>query len=835
MTRSNIQTALEKLFNKHRLVFWYDEKKELRSEFDSLDLDGVEKVTVTNNEYGLKYRMLKEQPKQRFLIYREGKRPDDLENWLLDLELAHDELRIDQESIWLSDLGLGIEKRNVQLIQQCREFFTNKRRVEALAKALDRDDTEGTIKRKMLQICVGAKQPRVDSVLEEMLGELAEGRSEGEKLVDRCGLSDFLWEQVKGYYHYQSDIPGVEDFAILLFKSCFDMDMGKESRLKDSAIGFINRWKNNRLHKAAFEILSEKYAKFLSIQNIVESQDFRKLVDIDYFELIDQKILSSLVREVDEKTISKDECSQIVRQRRPSHWYEEYAHAYEAIDHACQLIYALEAIDLIPTDFDDGIKKYTENWHRIDQLYRKFILSYRAFKRGDLLKNLYDKVEKLYSNTFLLTLSDNWQKIIDRQDKWSGFNCTLQRQFFSKYVEPFLEKDKKVYVIISDALRYEIGKELSSRIMQADRYDSIVDCAVSQIPSYTQLGMAALLPNKILSFSDDDTGKILVDGMPATGTAGRDRIIKTYKKTGSTIQHKDFMELGRDESRDLLKENEFLYIYHNQIDFVGDKRDSEERVFEAAETTIEELIGIIKKLTAANATNIIVTADHGFLFQYKPLQESDFLSAEAEGHDIRYHDRRFILGKGLTASGSFRSYKAVDLGIESDFEIQIPKSINRLRKQGSGSRFVHGGTTLQEIVIPIVKINKKRQSDITRVDIEVLQGATSTITSGQHSVAFYQQEPASEKTQPRILRAGIYSEDGELISDSFELAFDSQSENPRDRETKRRFILTRRADEFNNQEVYLKLEEKIPGTSHYQEYRAIKFLIKRSFSSDFEF
>jgi hypothetical protein len=47
-------------------------------------------------------------------------------------------------------------------------------------------------------------------------------------------------------------------------------------------------------------------------------------------------------------------------------------------------------------------------------------------------------------------------------------------------------------------------------------------------------------------------------------------------------------------------------------------------------------------------------------------------------------------------------------------EVQIPKSINRLRLKGSGSRFVHGGASLQEVVIPVLKINKKRQSDVGR-------------------------------------------------------------------------------------------------------------------------
>lgn len=50
---------------------------------------------------------------------------------------------------------------------------------------------------------------------------------------------------------------------------------------------------------------------------------------------------------------------------------------------------------------------------------------------------------------------------------------------------------------------------------------------------------------------------------------------------------------------------------------------------------------------------------------------------------------------------------------------------------------------------------------------------------------------------------------GELISDSHELTFDFASENPRERELSVRFILSRKADEANNQQVELRLEEKV--------------------------
>ena len=84
----------------------------------------------------------------------------------------------------------------------------------------------------------------------------------------------------------------------------------------------------------------------------------------------------------------------------------------------------------------------------------------------------------------------------------------------------------------------------------------------------------------------------------------------------------------------------------------------------------------------------------------------------------------------------------------------MPKSINRLRLKGAGSRFVHGGASLQEVVIPVLKVNKKRESDVTNVEVEILRGSSSVITSGQLAVVLYQTEPVTDKVQPRVLRAG---------------------------------------------------------------------------------
>jgi uncharacterized protein (TIGR02687 family) len=293
--------------------------------------------------------------------------------------------------------------------------------------------------------------------------------------------------------------------------------------------------------------------------------------------------------------------------------------------------------------------------------------------------------------------------------------------------------------------------------------------------------------------------------------------------------------MNREESRALFREHEVVYVYHNCIDATGDKRDSEERVFDAGEEALTELVRIVKKLVNANVTNLLITADHGFIYQHQPLDESDFAGQDPAGAEIVRHNRRFVLGKGLRETSSFKHFTAAQMGLDGEIEMLIPKSINRLRVRGAGSRYVHGGASLQEVVIPVLRINKKRESDVRQVEVDILRGASAVISSGQISVVFYQTEPVTEKVHPRRLRAGIYTQDGTLISDRHALTFDLTSEHPRERELPVRFLLTQEADAANDQEVVLRLDAKVPGTTHYREYKSARYLLRRTFTSDFDF
>ncbi|NCD43397.1 MAG: BREX-1 system phosphatase PglZ type A, partial [Bacteroidia bacterium] len=86
---NKIQEVLIKRFQSHRVIFWYDEKSEMSEQFEALNIDGVEKIHVQNNQFEVKYIINKQNPDSKFLLYFTEPKPANEENWLLDTELAH--------------------------------------------------------------------------------------------------------------------------------------------------------------------------------------------------------------------------------------------------------------------------------------------------------------------------------------------------------------------------------------------------------------------------------------------------------------------------------------------------------------------------------------------------------------------------------------------------------------------------------------------------------------------------------------------------------------------------------------------------------------------------
>jgi uncharacterized protein (TIGR02687 family) len=831
-----IAASLRLLFEDHRIVFWYDADRDMRAEFDAVDLPGVTKLEIANNEFGLKYRILRQEPKGRFLLFKDGPEPEMTDNWLLDLQLASAVFKADQAAIWLAELGLPLQFENV--VRGHIEFFRAKTRVEALKRLMptSSSDTQTQMRIRMLAVCAGA-EGGLDTVIEALLGELAADKDDALRLIERSGLTDFLWTQVGQAYGYKPDEPDFEDFAIALFQSAYARALGEDGALNAEALLVFRRWKNNRHWAEAFETLSARYQDLLKIPADLQSRDFRTVVGVDHFEEIDRQIIREIVRTMSAQSASAPEVLNWVRERRQSHWYPTYADIYQAIGYATEFQQALAEANLGMTSPAEGVQRYVTSWYRLDQLYRKFIYHMQKSGQASLLADLYASVENRYTNSFVLALNDAWQDQIAGLGEWKIPGFASQANFYQEQAAEYRRKDQKVAVIISDALRFEVGEECLRRIRALDRFDAELRPMISSLPSYTQLGMAALLPHSALALAEDGSGDVISDGENTKGLAAREKLLAAGRKGDSAkaLKSEDVMNMRADDGKALFRDHHIVYVYHNRIDAIGDKLQTEDKLPEAAEDAIEDLTKLVRKLTSANFSNILITADHGFLYQHRALDESDFAIADPQGAEILFRNRRFVIGRGLAPTPGMKHFDAAGLGLSGGLDVLIPNSINRMRVKGAGSRFVHGGASLQEVVIPVIRVGKQRETDVGQVDVQIFVTGRSLISSGQTAVTLYQTQPVSEKMRSRELLAGIYATDGTLISDEYTLIFDFRSDNAREREMPRKFLLSREADRFNNQDVILKLRERVGKTSHYQDYATHRFQLRRGMTTDFDF
>jgi len=835
MSLVKIQHALSREFERKRIVFWYDELTEWWPEFDGVQISGVEKLAVQSNEFGVKHRITREAPKQKFLLYFRGQaQPPDSLNWLLDQLLAHGGRPFSPDRASLALLEADLPEEFKAITEQHLEFFRSNERVCKLKELRKPEDTETEVRLKMLAV-VCRTEASVESILLALLNELARGKSDRWSQVEKYALADFWWNQLAARFGYITPTPGLLDFVLGLFRAVTPLGGSSILDPHHSPV-FLNRWMDSGEHREAFETLSERADAMLNVSAALNQiEDVRPLLTEQTYRRIDLKILADLRDGLLNGELSPAEVRQRTDSRSQLHWarYDQAIQSlYRALGTAAELIGTLPKLDLTIESFDAGLEKYASTWWKADQLYRKFIFHLNESGQMALLEKLAGKIEGFYVNEFLSRLAQRWQEWVDRCSQWNS-SLPSQRQLVPRFLRPQIAEGRKVFVIVSDALRYEVAREVVEKILREERWTADLKPALGVLPSFTQLGMAALLPHKTLGFAPE--GKtVLADGVNTAGTEARSKILSgDFGGRAAAITAEAFLTLNsKTDGRDLAKANDVVFIYHNVIDAVGDKRDTEHRSCAAVESAIEEIIKLLKKAAAMNVSHFIITADHGFLYQNDAVEESDFLAVPQPAGVLQYQ-RRFVVAPNIPEDARLKRFSASQLGLAGDLQFGFPKGVQRLRLQGSGSRYVHGGTALQEIVVPVIEVKKLRADDIVRVDVDILRSAQQ-ITTGQVTITFLQSEPAGEKCLPRDLRAGFYSKTGVPISDVRTLKFDSSAEDARQRERREQFVFGREADEFNQQEVNLRLDEQVPGTTQFAPYREFTFKLRRAFESDFD-
>ncbi len=827
-TTPTIADHLADRFDSRRIVVWHDPDGGYAAEIDTLVPGDVTVLRVADDEFAIKYRVLREEPAAKFLIYRSGTVPEGVGNWLLDIELAYGPVfTADRDALMRADLELTAPGSE-EMIARYASFFDDAKLVTKLkALPLIGDDLT-VVQAQMCAVLLNQKEHSFSELTRTLLIQHADGDTSGFDALASHGLADFYWAGAAGIYGFTSQAPTVAGLVLWMFQRAVDgFDVTESNKVRNLALDFRG-FRDSKRSSTAMKSLARTVERNLDYTDQVGEIAWETLRDADVFDASEREMIRRLVEGISAKTMPhRDIVDAISARRRDSFWFDDYATLYEGLSAAAELIPAIRNATLHIADFDEGLTRYRDEWFRIDQRYRQFTQAYLTAEFKQPIEALAELVENAYVTDFLAPLGVAWQQQVDTVAQWRTAGLIAQSSFYSHYVAPTLTGRKKAVVIVSDALRYEVAEELSTRLRGENKFSASVDAMLGVLPSYTQLGMAALLPHVTLAHSPDGD-PVLVDGQKSDGTANRSKILGAVG--GAAIQARDFIEMKPSDRRDLYSSNQVLYVYHDTIDATGDKAVSEHRTFTAAADAIRELIDIVKKLASANATNIIVTADHGFLYQRSKLAEQFNLTAKPQGEQIVKAKRRYVLGRGLKKDAAFTTFQPDQVGLSSDLEVQIPNSIQRIVQPGAGYQFVHGGASLQEIVVPVVQINKSRSDTVEPVNVDI-HPESDRITTGQIVVKLHQSAKVEPHKPARRLRAGLYF-GNTLISDEQEMTFDSSSDAGRDRFQSVTLLLGKAADEANNHSVEFRLSEPIEGTDQWKKYKSAPYTIKRAFASD---
>lgn len=813
MATERIIESLKGKFAENRIVFWYDDSKEFENQLPNLEADEVRVINLAETgRFEAKVAVEVLHPKDKFLLYAPYLRPSNEEDILLDLYLYSAHFSADSAEITRDELGLQ-EIRTREFIKERLAFFTATRKGR-LKPLLDGGEDELALGLRMIQVILGARGSSCADLLLSLF-ELAyeQNTDEPKELseVNKFALDSLLWNRIEDEFGYAADknntakknlgsllrsLVATEIFASIganIPPAIKPFAITAPHKASHCAV-FLTSWRDSGKYKESYHWHLQRAEEELKLKNILEPLPVSQLVKIQTTESAERLLLAKCRELVADQASRKDldEADLIIANRRHSHWVtnrEQFKAAYEAMNSALGLVKLKEEYPNGFNAFDPKsfIDLYTNDLYRFDEGYRLYYQFLASDNVAGTLAPLTAKVEELYVGWFLPTLASAWSSFVENSllNSWEIPGITLQREFYSKILKPLLNSNPKprVAVIISDALRYEVAKELTAQINKRDNTQAEIGSLLSVLPSHTALGMAALLPNKTLEY--DQNGNVLVDGKSAQGFSNRDQILQA--NGGLALSAEDIKTQPRDELRARIGDSSLVYIYHNRIDDTGDKASSEKEVFSAVEETLQELDSIIGKVVnSLNCSIAVVTADHGFIFTHGELAETDRSELKLLAGTPIIEKKRYVVGNNLqTNDRCWRSNTGVTAGSTNPLDVLVPRGINRFHFKG-GARYFHGGAMPQEIVVPVITCRRHRDkaaeaTKTSKVDV-ILLSQVSTITSPRQTLKFIQTELTSDKLLPRRVYVGFYDENFEPVSDVHRLLFDATSDTAHRRE-----------------------------------------------------
>lgn len=856
--------GLKAKFAEHRIVFWHDPDKRFLEELDNLELENVTLLDMTDqSQLAVKKRIEIDEPEQQFLLWFPHDAPPKEFDWLLDIRLYSTEFHADFAAITLNTLGipqLGLREH----IQRRKAFFSTKR-LSALKGLVTEQENEASLDKKMVAVIAGVKTAKTEEILFSLITQYVNQQKDDDSdlentlaMLKRHDLEGVLWDILNQEMGYQAEHPTLENLILKLF--CTDLSAQADPQKREwleknvlatpsgraSALAFMVTWRTDRRYKEAYDYCAQQMQDALRPEDQYRLSSPYDLHECETTLSIEQTIIHALVTQLLEEstTLDREAFKKLLSERQSKYWCQtrqEYCAIYDALRQAERLL-NLRNRHIDGFHYQDSAtfwKAYCEELFRFDQAYRLFneyaLLVHS--KGAMILKSLDDYIEALYSNWYLAELSRSWNKVLEtenRMQEWRIAGVPRQQNFYNEVVKPQFNNPqiKRVFVIISDALRYEVAEELGNQINTEKRFTAELRSQLGVLPSYTQLGMAALLPHDEICYQPGSGDIVYADGLSTSGTPNRDTILKKYK--GMAVKSDDLLKWKNQQGRDLIRDYEVVYIWHNTIDAMGDSASTEEKTFEACRNAVVELKDLVTRvINRLHGTRIIVTADHGFLFQQQPLSGQDKTTLQIKPDNTIKNHKRFIIGHQLPADDFCWKGKVADTaGVSDNSEFLIPKGIQRFHFSG-GARFVHGGAMLQEVCVPVLQVKAlqktaaEKQPQRRPVDI-VKHHPLIKLVNNIDKVSLLQTHPVGELYEPRTLNIFIVDNANNVVSGKERICFDSDNNTMEKRV--RDVTLKLIGANFNRRNEYWLILEDAQTETGYQKYPVI---IDLAFQDDF--
>lgn len=798
MAELNLKQITDKLNGEfvgdvRKLVFWYDANADFADEISNLKLDNAKVLVMEPNcQFRTKYFLEREDTTTNYLVYAPFAKPSIRDNHLEDTIRYSKEFFADRISLICVDLGIPESLKPV--LQKYAGFFKAQERTDRFYKLEIDQWTQESVEVGLMSVLCRVQALNFEEVVRVVL--TGDGFAENKYLADfkRYDLEGSFWKLVSLHFGYTETEPTLEKLAMTLLMTYAQKEVGKElpkdwsslvSVKTGNVVVFMENIMNNIQYRERFEAISAEVEEILRVEELLKTYPVEQLIDCDVFACIDRMIIRWMV----ERLCSEDlgtalmgkSIPEICELRRKKHFADRYAEAYAVLTNAYAML--KEAKYSGHPDADTMIRQYREKDYRIDTYHRQFYFHYDQLEDKDPFAQLRQLVENVYTNDYLSKICFAWNTAFSEADT-TALSIPMQRRFYNRYLGG--KNRAKTVVLISDALRYEVGMELMEVLSKDANCASIkMDAMLAGLPSITKTGMAALLPHKQITIAGE---KVLVDGKPTVSTAQREVILTSADPDARCYTYEDVERMGSAELSEAFRGVSTVYIYHNQIDARGDKQPTENEVYVSCREAINELFSLLIRLAKNKvASHFLITADHGFIYKRDQLTESDKISASGTGID--FGGRRYAVSAQALDADGVTSYPLTAMfGNDDPRMVTVPLGADVFKASG-GSCYVHGGCSLQEMLVPVIELTTKtgQQKKVFQKAGISLVSILNKITNLITTLDFIQPEPVGDGVNEGRYRIFFVDAEGNKVSSENVLTADKKETDAQKRISRLKF------------------------------------------------